>query len=222
MSGTPFFQLDSAQFDLLKKEWDELVARYAPTDEEVDRAFLVLEQKYTEKHRAYHNLSHVNALLGLSRSINEQIADRNTVAFAIWFHDAVYNTKRTDNEEKSAELAASVLERFRVPGEVIEHIQEMILATKEHRFEIPSSDVKLFLDLDLAILGAEPAIYREYANAIRLEYRWVPAFMYRRSRRQILEAFLKRESLYFTTEMATRFESQARRNLELEITELSE
>jgi predicted metal-dependent HD superfamily phosphohydrolase len=161
-------------------------------------------------------------LLALAESINDNIKDRDSVAFAIWFHDAVYNTRRTDNEEKSAELAASVLADLQVPDEEISRVREMIIATKEHRFEIGSDDMKTFLDLDLAILGVEPSIYREYREAIRREYKWVPAFMYRRARKQILEGFLKRESLYFTTEMAARFEGQARLNIEAEIRHLSE
>jgi predicted metal-dependent HD superfamily phosphohydrolase len=220
LMGAPFFHLDAAHFKLLREDWDELTGQYGATHEQINRAFQLLAEKYTEKDRAYHNLSHVSALLALSNSIKQKLTDPNAVAFAIWFHDAVYNTRRTDNEEKSAELAASVLERLRVPGEAISLVQGMIIATKEHSLEIGSDDVKAFLDLDLAILGAVPAVYREYAKAIRREYRWVPAFIYRRGRRQILERFLKRESVYFTQEMNARFECQARLNIENELGEL--
>ena len=205
MNRTGFFHLDAAGVDLLRKKWDELVAAYPATSEDGSRAFHILEKKYSEKGRFYHNLSHISALLALAEPIKDNITDRNSVAFAIWFHDAVYNTRRTDNEEKSAELAATVLKDLRVPDEEISRVREMIIATKEHRVEIDSKDMKIFLDLDLAILGVEPSIYREYREAIRQEYKWVPAFMYRPARRQILEGFLKRDSLYFTTEMAARF-----------------
>jgi predicted metal-dependent HD superfamily phosphohydrolase len=97
----------------------------------------------------------------------------------------------------------------------------MILATPAHEAENLDFDGRLFLDLDLEILGADEKIYGEYKKAIRREYSFVPFFLYRRERRRILENFLSREFLYFTEEMREKCERRARRNIAKEIKELS-
>jgi predicted metal-dependent HD superfamily phosphohydrolase len=79
----------------------------------------------------------------------------------------------------------------------------------------------LFLDLDLAILGAPDGLYRQYSEAIRAEYNWVPGPVYRLGRREVLKRFARRPTLFVTAAMAARFEAQARRNLDREIHELS-
>ena len=140
---------------------------------------------------------------------------------AIWFHDAVYEPKRTDNEAESARLASASLEKLGMPEILIEKTRRMILATEKHEAGTVDFDGRLFLDLDLGILGADEKIYDEYKRAIRREYSFVPFFLYRRSRRRILENFLRREFLYFTGEMREKCEMQARRNIANEIKELS-
>ncbi|MCI0336572.1 MAG: hypothetical protein L0226_03275, partial [Acidobacteria bacterium] len=142
------------------------------------------------------------------------------LCFAIWFHDAVYNTRKRDNEELSAELAAEKLSQFKIPVETIELVRQMVLATKEHRNHGFSEDINFFLDFDLSILGSEDQVYQSYSEAIRKEYWWVPTILYRQGRRKVLESFLERESIYFTSEMAQKYEQQARRNIKREIESL--
>jgi predicted metal-dependent HD superfamily phosphohydrolase len=75
--------------------------------------------------------------------------------------------------------------------------------------------------MDLAILGAPDELYRQYSEAIRAEYNWVPGPLYRFGRGKVLKRFAQRRTLFFTPAMAARFEAQARRNLDREIRELS-
>ena len=97
----------------------------------------------------------------------------------------------------------------------------MILGTQKHDATDLDYDGKLFLDLDLAILGTNENIYQNYKNAIRREYSFVPWFLYRRSRAKIMTNFLEREFIYFTDELREKFETQARANIANEIKELS-
>ena len=96
----------------------------------------------------------------------------------------------------------------------------MILATKDHSGKNLSYDAKLFLDMDLAILGMNEEIYKEYSQAIRREYAWVPESMYRKGRKKVLKSFVERERIYFTDEMKARYEAQARKNINSEIKSL--
>ncbi len=214
------FQIDEPGQVFLQQHWNQLCTRYEASPSDIKAAFILLAQKYAEPRRAYHNLSHIQALLQHAESFRHKLQNYDTVAFAIWFHDAIYNTRKGDNEEKSAELAAEILGKLSLPRELIATVQQMILETKNHQLLNNSADLKLFLDFDLSILGTSEEVYQHYSQAIRKEYSWVPYFLYRKGRKKVLESFLKRERLYFTDAMKARLETQARRNIENELSHL--
>ena len=165
-----------------------------------------LTRRYSESHRRYHTLAHVNELLTLLRDF--ELADRDSVEAAVWFHDAIYDTHANDNEARSAELAGTALREMNFGN--IDVVQAMINATATHDSRGLTRDGLLFLDADLSILGAPPERYRAYAGAIRAEYSWVPDAMFA----------LERPSIYQTGEMRARFEVQARENVARELAEL--
>ncbi|MBX7223087.1 MAG: hypothetical protein K1Y36_24285 [Blastocatellia bacterium] len=178
--------------------------------------------KYTEPHRFYHNLGHIKALLDLADEFRPQLTQPALVEWAIWFHDVIYDTKRQDNEPQSAEFARHALNRLGIGPETAESVGLLILATRTHSAEHLSSDGRFFLDFDLSILGAAPAVYETYSKAIRAEYAWVWDFFYRRTRKKVLRQFLERPELYFTTDLRDRLETQARINLQEEINQLED
>ena len=185
-----------------------------------DEIYIRLENLYSEKHRFYHNLGHIKFLLALFEQFEDGIEDKTAVFFSIWFHDAIYDPQSKNNEKQSAKLACEELKKLALPEYEISKIEKIILATEKHSAENIDADGKLFLDFDLAILGAEDEIYDEYKNAIRSEYYFVPGEIYRRERKRILQNFLKRDFIYFTKTMRERFEDKAHRNIEREILEL--
>ncbi len=181
-----------------------------------------LLDRFDEPHRAYHNTGHVLALLDHAAEAGKLVADPHMMAMAIWFHDAVYDPARTDNETESAVLARKNLKHLGEKDAFIDDVAEMILATTRHQLpEKASGDMKLFLDFDLSILGSAPEIYADYAAAIRAEYGFVAEDAYRAGRRAVLEKFQHREKLYFTDHGAALWEIQARTNLQNEIASLS-
>lgn len=218
MSG--FFTISVDGVQDLKSRWLALTGCYCADEALKECAFAQLSSAYDAKGRAYHNLSHIKALLDHVEGLRAQITDLDAVHFAVWFHDVIYYTRKTDNEEKSAELAERVMTELGVPAARIAASYEMIIATKRHNADKVGTDGSYFLDADLAILGAPADIYEHYRRAIREEYSWVPDFLYKSSRGKILKNFLSRERIYFTEEMAARYESQARVNLTQEIDSL--
>jgi predicted metal-dependent HD superfamily phosphohydrolase len=201
----------------LRNEWKVLCGHYDTSEEVSNNLFSIIERRYSEPHRAYHNLNHIKEMLELAYLFKGNIQDYNSVCFAIWFHDVVYDTKAKDNEEQSAALAMNLLQQLKVPKETLLKIQHMIMATKEHKAEDLDHDTKILLDADLSILGAPEERYKEYSKAIRQEYSWVPSFIYKRKRRGVLVSFLKRDKLYLTDQLYEMFEKQARRNILEEI-----
>lgn len=211
------FELPPDGHERLLGHWRGLFDRAAEPDRaaRIDAAARALLARYDERHRAYHNASHV---LALARLADELAAGGDRVlGLAIWFHDAVYKPMLTDNEERSAILANDVLEALGVPMPVIARVGRFILATKSHSLLEDSDALRLFLDLDLSILGADARTYDRYALAVREEFTWVPAPLYARGRRKVLLGFLARPKIYLSDAASARFESQARANIAREL-----
>src|SRR6266849_5196766 len=86
---------------------------------------------YTAPDRHYHDLRHIEALLGLAHACASAISDGDAVEAAIWFHDAVYDTRRSDNEGRSAALAVARLAGTTHEARIA-RIAAMIRATAGH------------------------------------------------------------------------------------------
>ena len=71
----------------------------------------------------------------------------------------------------------------------------------------------MLVDADLWILGSPQERFDEYEVQVREEYGWVPGPIYRRKRREILQGFLARATIYGTERFVQRHEPQARVNL---------
>jgi predicted metal-dependent HD superfamily phosphohydrolase len=203
----------------LRDEWLELCAGYGLADDPARRAFDRLVEAYAGPGRAYHTLEHIGHVLQTLTAVRDQSRDFTALRFAAWFHDAIYDARAKDNEERSADLAATVLGELNIAAETAAEVRRLILLTKTHDPSPDDPDGRLLVDADLAILGASAEEYRCYAAAIRREYDWVPDEAYRAGRRAVLEGFLRRPRLFRTVVLAAR-EEQARRNLAAEIESL--
>ena len=206
----------------LAARWHYLTAPLLP--DEVRRAAMLaqLTAAYQAPGRHYHTLNHIQALLAATDTAASQLQDAAVVELAVWFHDAVYEPLRSDNEEKSAELAREFLVATSLSAARQERVAFLIERSKDHTLPQPPDDADLlfFLDADLSILGAPEARYQEYARQVRQEYRMVPGILYRRGRRKVLEKMLAAPALYRTADYHTRLEAAARRNLQQELREL--
>jgi predicted metal-dependent HD superfamily phosphohydrolase len=176
-----------------------------------------LTAMYRGADRHYHDLSHIAALLALSRQHAGAITDYAAVEAAIWFHDAVYDTRKTDNEAQSARLALQLLAGA-AADERLECIVAMIRASANHR--VPRSleasaadDCALFLDMDLAILGSPAEEFAAYEWAVRREYEWVPDQEWVMGRSRVLRGFLARPRIYASAQFHGSHEAAARSNL---------
>lgn len=181
--------------------------------------FESLAAAYAEEGRAYHTMAHVTDCLARLDEAPAVSGSTNAIEAAIWFHDVVYDTHRTDNERLSAEWAGRALSAAGVPGARVARVQELVLAT-EHDREPADAEGRLLSDIDLSILGREPMTFDEYQRGIREEYAWMPEPDYRRGRTRILTAFLERPRLYFTEHFRDRYEPMARLNLRRALAEL--
>jgi len=163
--------------------------------------------------RHYHTTQHLTECLQLLERWQGCADQPAELALALWFHDAVYDPRATDNEARSADQARIALQAAGASRARIEHIRGLILATATHLPTDGDADTRLMLDIDLAILAASPARFAEYEAQIRAEYAWVPEPLYQEKRRAVLAGFHARSPLYLTPAIAAVLEAPARRNL---------
>ncbi|NOQ37190.1 MAG: N-methyl-D-aspartate receptor NMDAR2C subunit [Methylococcaceae bacterium] len=172
-----------------------------------------LRNAYHESHRYYHTEQHIDECLQLFDTYHYLAKKPLEVEFALWFHDAVYNTEAADNEDKSALWAKEILLHGGVKDTVITRIYNLILATAHQQQAPQTNDEKLLVDIDIAIFAASSERFAEYQQQIRKEYAWVSEHIYQQKRREVLNNFYNSPILYYCDEIRKQLEIQARLNL---------
>ncbi len=209
-------KLSRKEFEWLKTRYWLLCEASNINKENGKVIFKQIVKKYGKKGRAYHNLSHIYSFL---KTFDQSTLQKNyTIVFewSIWMHDLVYNPLKKNNELKSAKKTKKLLGKYLSEQQITE-IYEIILSTARHQLYYQEDHHKLFLDIDLAIFASERTTYQKYTEAIREEYRMFPNFLYKKGRRGVLNHFLDRENIYFTSHFQNHFEDIARENLNWEL-----
>ncbi len=195
-------------------------------DEQFPDLAASLRHAYAEAHRAYHSWTHIEALLADFARLRAATKAPDAVEIAIWYHDAVYAPFSKTNERDSAARMRSDLDGRIDPG-TVGVAEALILATQSH--EVPdglppdaADDCALFLDMDMAILGAPPEVFDAYDAGVRAEYIEVPEPAFRQGRRAILAGFLSRDRLYITDRFHESHDTRARANLRRAIAALAD
>jgi len=182
-----------------------------------------LRARMAEPHRRYHGQAHVDALLAALDLDRAAFRWPEAAELAIWFHDAVYRPGATDNERRSAALLRDALGGL-APTEVLDVAEAMILATERHRLppDLPpgwAGDVAAFLDMDMAVLGADPPGYDRYARGVADEF--VPVVgeaAYRTGRAGFLRRTLSADApLFHTAPAREALDARARVNMRREL-----
>jgi predicted metal-dependent HD superfamily phosphohydrolase len=197
----------ASNMDHWRRAWAGLGIEQPPA-----KVFDELLKRYGEVHRAYHTREHLEECLVLLDEAWGQCEHPEEVAIALWFHDAIYQPHRSDNEVASAKWLAEVGNEIGMNGRSIERMQALVLATR-HTTSVEQPDAQILVDIDLSILGASPERFDAYEAQIRREYRWVPGPIYRMKRADVLKSFLGRSMIYHTSLFRDRFEERARRNI---------
>jgi predicted metal-dependent HD superfamily phosphohydrolase len=205
---------------LERRRFRSLIARLG--GRAADDVFADLVTRYGEPHRHYHGTAHlVDCLARFDEATS--LADRpDEIELALWFHDAIHEPLSADNEARSATLARDSALAMELGEALAGRLAELVLLTRHDRDPDPRDlDAALLLDVDLSILGREPAEFDAYERAIRREYAAVADEAFRAGRRRVLESFLARPMIYRTGALARRWETPARRNLERSLLRLS-
>jgi predicted metal-dependent HD superfamily phosphohydrolase len=205
--------------------WSMFVKRAGGDPQAADDSFAILTKLYNEPHRAYHTLAHIAWCLDLLREFFPERGPRpewyDRVELALWFHDVIYDPKRKDNEERSANVLIGIAALLGL-NTTLADTASLDVRYTTHKAYIPNLPLSTqwVLDLDLASLGFNPKRFDVNSDQIRDEYSFVPEDAYRAGRKVILQGFLDRPRIYLTEECFARFETQARENLKRAIERL--
>lgn len=200
--------------DSLLDRWRSLLPRAPVLGEELIAC-------YSEPHRAYHNRTHLTEMLGAVDKLDCYARDPDVVRLAGWFHDAVYQPLRADNEEASARLAEDRLDGTELEPRRIAEVARLVRLTANHRAAPDDADGSVLCDADLAILGADSDRYVEYARGIRAEYGEVDDAAFKSGRRTILAYLLGLDPLFATPLGQELWQARARMNLAAELDALN-
>ncbi|TRX59618.1 hypothetical protein FNH22_09885 [Fulvivirga sp. M361] len=205
---------------VLKKTFLELLIKYTDNKNLVNELWNEIETNYSSKKRHYHTLQHLESLLIQCIKIKREIRNWDAILFTLYYHDVVYNPLKSNNEEKSAELAEIRMKKISVPDDTIKLCKRQILATKSHS-KSPDSDTNYFTDTDLSVLGQNWKKYSEYYKNVRKEYRIYPDLIYNPGRKKVLTHFLEMDRIFKTDIFYKTFEAQAKQNIQQEMELLS-
>lgn len=181
-----------------------------------------LRARYAEPQRRYHTLEHIQACLAeLVNFEGLTPAERAMLERAIWWHDAVYDPKAADNEERSADLARADLAGMGASPDEQDEVARLILLTKGHTVDPADRLGAILVAIDLSILGAPAEAYDRYVGQVRAEYAHVPDALWRTGRAAVLRHFLDASRIYAEPAFHDRLEARARANLARELAGLA-
>ena len=202
-------------------EWHLIAINNAIKLAKVKALWQDIAVRYNETQRAHHSLHHIQQLFSQFEQIKHQLHEPHIIALALYYHDVIYDPRRSDNELKSAEYAVEALKGY-LSAEQCQHIYALIMMTATHELhecldKDTVSDAAYLLDMDLSILGTPWSEYQVYAQAVRQEYRHIANEDYRTGRIAVLQKLLAHPVLYLTAYYHNYFEVQARDNIKREI-----
>jgi predicted metal-dependent HD superfamily phosphohydrolase len=183
----------------------------------IDAFWEDLVKVYSGKSRQYHNLTHLEEMIEQYERYHSQLTFPIEVLYSIFYHDYIYKATSKENELKSAEFAISILPANAKINKDL--VFEMIVATKLHEHN-SVEDINWLIDFDLKILSKEWKAYEVYFKQIRKEYKIYPDMLYNPGRKKALQHFLENEFIFQTETFRTKYEKQARENIQREISQL--
>lgn len=220
-SNNPPEVASAHQVALAKKSFARLMAELGVSEEKWTSIWHRLETLYSERKRYYHNLKHINKVLYWLRQFSSG-SPSALVRLAAFYHDAIYDTRESDNEDKSALMAIADMRELGLPEQLGQDVAALIRATKGHKPLAGrlARESRIFLDADLSILGAAPSEYGRYAANIALEYDWFEPEAYRKGRSGVLKRFVERKQIFYTQKAISALDKSARSNLAREFKQL--
>ncbi len=179
-----------------------------------------LVRRYGSVSRSYHDARHLLEVLDAVDAMTEEAEDVEAVRLAAWFHDAVYDVRAPDNEERSARLAETVLPAYDIDDATVAEVARLVRLTETHDPHAGDRNGEVLCDADLAILASDKSRYTTYVDGVRAEYRHVDDRTFAIGRAAVLRQLLGLAGLFRTKHGQATWEDRARANVTRELDDL--
>jgi len=201
--------ISTNQKEIVHKRWNSTCAALGLTGYE--RRFEGIWVAYSNPSRGYHGIAHLDQCLTMCESNRSSFDHPDEIAMALFFHDLVYDTHKTDgmNVFDSASKCEDFLQSSGCNRAAINRITTAICYTT-HTMKPVTKDEGLVMDIDLSMI--QYYNFEAIEHLVRKEYEWVPLAEYQRARKDILIRLYLREYLYsselFRNTLETRTKEQ--------------
>jgi len=170
-------------------------------------------QRMQEPHRRYHNLDHVLEMWVWYKQhcmYRGDHIDAIVGSFCL-YHDAIYDPRSADNEQRSAHLWLS---DTLADDYIRDAVHNSILASADHFHRDTCWDASMHwcLDLDLLRLGSPEAKFIQHGQDIRREYDHLTDQQWTRASSEFRARVIAQPKIFVFSPFA-QIELQARRNL---------
>lgn len=199
-------------------DWQALIARHTAAPGAADTGAALLAA-WRQPHRRYHNAAHLADVLHHVDELADHAEDPDAVRLAAWYHDAVYDGTR-DDEERSAQRAETALTALQLAPELVTEVARLVRLTATHDPAHGDRNGETLSDADLAILAAPADRYATYRAAVRAEYAHLPDDTFAAGRAALLQTLLDAPAVFRTPHARQHWEPQARNNIRAEIKQL--
>lgn len=141
--------------------------------------------KYDESHRFYHTRKHLSEIMDyINGCVDDLTEDElDILSVCVYFHDAIYNPKKDNNEKKSVDL---MNEYTKIPEDIRKKSKSIIMDTASST-EPTEKLSRLFWLADRSIFNKDLTELIEYENNIFKEYQHVPYNIYKEKRIEFLK-----------------------------------
>ncbi|MFQ5755253.1 MAG: hypothetical protein ACE5H7_04060 [Acidiferrobacterales bacterium] len=170
-----------------------------------------LLRRYEEPHRYYHTPDHINHCLRQLDLAANLMDDADAVEMGLWFHDAIYDPRASDNERESAELFTRLLGNLVKPA-FRRSVYDLILVTA-HPEQPKCLDEQFMVDIDLSSFALPWEDFKRDSDAVRKEFAHLPDKRFFTNHLAFLRALMGRPTFFFTDFFRDRCETAARENV---------
>jgi predicted metal-dependent HD superfamily phosphohydrolase len=197
---------------LEKDRFTTLWSRNSELKNDSSKIWSDIVNHYCEKHRYYHNTSHIQhclAQLDLINDITDQ--DRDAIELAIWFHDIIYGNDNCNYEQLSAEYFSGTAKNI-LPAQTISRVSQFIIATSHTNIPEDIAE-KYMLDIDLSSFGSSWELYLIDSDNLRKEDIESTDSDYYTNKKIFLLYLITRERIFFSNFFYQLYEKNARNNI---------
>lgn len=171
-----------------------------------------LVDAYSEPHRLYHRLPHIQHCLTMLEEVHSLLNHADSVALAIWFHDAVYVPGAGDNEQRSTDWFMAMTKDI-FENDLRNTVSALIMATLHGSIELTEQDQKFMVDIDLSSFGMPWSVFSRDSVNVRAELPELTDQEFFPKQYAFGQRLLQNSRFFQSDYFYQHYETQARKNL---------